>query len=502
MRRRTYWKSACGSLLGAALSLVAFCLSGCKDDEDVGGAAFDPNRPVVITDFTPKEASYGNDLVLYGDNFGNDPSKVKVTIGGKNARVIGVKGKSLYCVVPQSATKKTVQVDILGDNGESIASATAESEFTYVKKWLVSTFIGTHYEVSSDFVEKDGPFNDCGGFNNIFWFSWDPKSNFDKLYFTMDGKNIRVIDFAHENADGTKGYVSTMTTRFSRVTAMTWTAPTDAAHDQDMIYSYNHANDNLEANYLYTRSSGFKDEVLLGRAARGVNGNMVHPVNGEFYYSRYRAGDVWKYDFETNTQELAFTLPYSGVATYMVPHPTGNYAYLLQQETYYIARTDYDWAKQCFTTPYTICGQPRDWGYVDGVGTRAKLNRPIQGVFVKNPDYAGQEDEYDFYFCDKNNHCVRILTPSGRITTFAGRGNNSTSGYNDGDLRSQALFSEPRALAYDEKRNCFYVGDGLNKVIRKIAQEVTDDEVQAAEEESSETGDTTEQGEESEQTEE
>ena len=134
-------------------------------------------------------------------------------------------------------------------------------------------------------------------------------------------------------------------------------------------------------------------------------------------------------------------------------------------------RTDYDWISRTFTTPYAICGTGNSWGYSDGIGTHAQLNRPIQGVFVKNPDYEGQDDEYDFYFCDKNNHCVRILTPTGRVTTFAGRGNNGTSGLFDGEVRTEARFNEPRALTFDPKRNCFYVGDGLNKIIRKIAKE-------------------------------
>ena len=63
------------------------------------------------------------------------------------------------------------------------------------------------------------------------------------------------------------------------------------------------------------------------------------------------------------------------------------------------------------------------------------------------------------------------MNPQGRIETFAGRGNNGTSGYANGDLRTEARFNNPRAIAYDEKRNCFYVGDAGNKVIRKIAKE-------------------------------
>lgn len=99
------------------------------------------------------------------------------------------------------------------------------------------------------------------------------------------------------------------------------------------------------------------------------------------------------------------------------------------------------------------------------------MNRPRQGTFVKNPAYEGSNDEYDFYFCDRENHCIRILTPQGRVTTFAGRGSNGTSGYNDGDLRQEARFNHPEGIVYDEERECFFIGDRENRRIRKIGYE-------------------------------
>jgi hypothetical protein len=118
-----------------------------------------------------------------------------------------------------------------------------------------------------------------------------------------------------------------------------------------------------------------------------------------------------------------------------------------------------------------ICGQETRSGWIDGMGSGAMLAGPEQGIFVKNSEYEGLEEEYDFYFCDKDNHCIRILTPEGRVTTYAGRGGGLTSGYVDGELRTQALFDKPASIAYDEKRNCFYVGDVNNHRIRKIAPE-------------------------------
>lgn len=465
MKKRTYWTSRHGYLYGVVLALVALCFVACKSDNEQGEEVFDPDKPLIITDFTPKKAGYGSNLVLYGDNFGNDLSKVKVTVGGKSANIISVKGQSLYCVIPEKAYSGHIQISVLNENGETIVSAEAEENLEYERKWLVSTFLGTHYPISSDFVEKEGPFNDCGGIDDMGWFTFDPKSEFDRLYISGDQKKSRLVDFAANDGEGYVSYFSTSPA--TRIAAITWTRD----ENEDMIISHNqNATPAVNAHFLFTRTSGFKENKGLIKA-RSTNGAMVHPKNGEFYFSVYFEKIVFRYDFETGLTTEAFRIPNDKTSNFMVPHPTGNYAYLMNFERHYIARADYDWDKRCFRNPYLVCGSDTKAGWNDGVGTKALLNLPSQGVFVKNPDYTGQEDEYDFYFCEKGNHDIRKLTPQGRVSTFAGRGNNATNGYSDGDLRTEARFNEPKAIAYDEKRQCFYIGDSKNKVIRKIGKE-------------------------------
>ena len=442
------------------LTLIALCFSHCKQDEVEHEVGYDPSKPIVVTDFYPKGGGVGSNLVLYGENFGNDLSKTKVVIGGKDAKVIGVKNNSLYCVIPEKAYDGDIQVSILDDSGVEVAHAEAKEPFEYTRKWLVSTFIGKYYEVASNFEEKEGPFNDCGAFKGMLWFTFDPQ-NPNHLYFTADGNSPRLVDFDKE-------YVSYFRTGFDRTSIINWRQ----GGNQDMIASDNHSSDTKYGNYIFSRTSGFVQKEPIEVYARGVNGTMVHPLNGELYYSRYRAGDVRRYDFTTGEDRLVFANPYSAVAVYMVMHPSGDYAYLIEYEKHFIMRTDYDYEKKTFKTPYTIAGGAEASGYKDGVGTSARLNNPVQGVFVKNPDYEEQGgDQYDFYFCDKNNHAIRILTPQGRVSTYAGRGNNGTSGYANGDLRTEARFNQPQAIAYDEVKKCFYIGDTGNWIIRKIAQE-------------------------------
>lgn len=438
-------------------ALVTLCFASCKDDDGQGEPAFDPSKPIVVSDFLPKEGGSGSRLVVYGDNFGNDASKVKVTIGGQNATIISVKNQSLYCFVPAKAYDGDVEVSIIDDRGEEIAYAEAEERFSYQKKQLVTSLIGEMYENNTKYNVKDGPFNDCGGFEKMEWLTFDPL-NHSHLYATGYEKSIRLIDFKNE-------YVSTFTKGISGgngITCINFTL------DGDMIITHDQAKDTEPGNYLSTRSSGFTDRIKLANG-RGCRAAAVHPVHGDYYFAFYNTGIVWKGNPKSTDAEQVFKLPHQSIRVFIVMHPTGNYAYFLVNNRQYIMRADYDWDKKTFKAPYLVAGKDDTKGWADGVGSNVRLNEPQQGVFVKNPNYAGEEDEYDFYFCDKVNHVIRILTPMGRVSTFAGT--PQTAGYRDGDLRLESSFNAPAGIIYDEEKQCFYIGDSNNHRIRKIAYE-------------------------------
>ncbi len=442
------------------LMLVVIGIVGCKDDKEEDAiSAFDPGKSVVVSSFIPAEGGKNTRLVLYGDNFGNDISKIKVTIGEEVAKVISVRGQSLYCLVPIQANdgKMDIQVSILDANEDVMASAKPDSAFHYVRKVRVSTFLGDYKSVESEVVKKEGAFGDCGSFRATKWLTFDPQ-NPNHLYIACATQGCRLIDFE-------KKYVSNFTTGIDNVPCINWTL------GGDMIVSRDQATDGVTGNYLFSRSSNFaqKNDLCVGR---GLKNTTTHPINGELYFGRFRAGDFQRYDYDTREVTTVFQNTYAGVAFLIIMHPTGKYAYIVESERHYIMRADYDWDTKNLIALRHVCGAAGSSGYVDGMAGNARLNWPWQGVFVKNPDYvkAGLEDEYDFYFCDKSNHAIRILTPQGLVETYAGRGNNGTSGYADGDLRLQARFNNPESIVYDEVRKCFYVGDSNNYVIRKIGE--------------------------------
>jgi sugar lactone lactonase YvrE len=93
-------------------------------------------------------------------------------------------------------------------------------------------------------------------------------------------------------------------------------------------------------------------------------------------------------------------------------------------------------------------------GSVDGQRESAQFWSP-QGITI---DSAG-----NFYIADTRNNRIRMISPDGNVTTLAG---GSTEGFTDG-LGSEARFNNPRGITVDSAGN-LYVADSNNHLIRKM----------------------------------
>lgn len=460
--------------------LLMLGLWACKNDTpEIGGEAapFDPSKPVVVSDFAPKSGGMGQRLVIYGKNFGNDPKNVEVFIGGKKAIVINVLGESLYCLVPKQAFKGDIEVRVGGDEKPVVGKA--EALFDYQRKLVVSTLAG-YRNARGDEPWKDGKFKDAdeNKMASGFWLSsfmrFDPL-NPKHLWVTFDENNgLYLINF--EDSTITK-----KRSDFSRPRSVDF-----SLDGKYMIVAQDRGGENDESTLLFSRARNFLDKEVLTKSKQ-CNGASIHPVNGEMYFNSYAKGEFYRFDLnqyfidKTTKSEFLYVIQDPQWEYRALIHPSGNYAYILVINQGYIMRADYNWEKKRFNQPYLICGKVRESGYKDGVGSSARVNQPYQGVFVKNQAYvdAGKPDVYDFYFTDMMNHAIRVLTPEGAVTTFAGRGSSSLNsnpyGYVNGDLREEARFDRPSGIAYNEKEGAFYIGDRENRRIRKIALEEMDE---------------------------
>jgi sugar lactone lactonase YvrE len=110
----------------------------------------------------------------------------------------------------------------------------------------------------------------------------------------------------------------------------------------------------------------------------------------------------------------------------------------------------------------TVAGTAGTSGTFSGDGgpaTAARLNGPFDVCL----DPAG-----NLYIADKGNHAIRMVDPSGIITTVAGLGGFLNSGSTgDGGLATLAKLNSPQSVCLDPIGN-LYISDNSNNKIRMV----------------------------------
>ncbi len=542
------------------VGLLACSMMSCADNTlevdiiGVKGEPHDASKPIEITDWSPKEGGSGQQMVVYGKNFGNDPSIIKVAVGGNEAVVVSAVGDAIYCLIPSKPTSD-VAPDFNGTEDEEIAPEAQEptdepaedtsagfgltvavgpegsmkveaiaDAFFYKKVLRVGTLLGKVND-KNELEVKDGPFEDCGNFDWPQMFAVDPL-NENHLYVSKDGGDVRLIDFENE-------YVYTIikgnTTPGNRIRSVsfcptnilkrrqdgsikelypdfdlepypadgdvgaydlilshdTWTQsnPTVTLYRRNRGGAYSATDEFGEAGYTVGKEAFANSDKFTVATGITCNGAYVHPYSGSLFYNSYSTAEMFKMDAlrifdgkEDRVGESQYKFGESGWEFNNVCHPDGLYMVMCMINRGWIGKSVYNRATDTFAAGMgyvgsdSVMGLGGGSGYLDDIGLSAKCNAPRQAIFVFNQEYAdkGMEDQYDMYFTDSNNHCIRKVTPQGIVSTFAGRGNNGTYGYADGLAREEAQFNTPQAIAYNAARDEFYIGDGGNKRIRVI----------------------------------
>lgn len=431
-----------------AMLAVLFLATACEDKKGESGPDYDPSKPVTLTDFYPESGGVATKLILNGDNFGSDASNIEVFVNGKPAAVISAIGNKIYAIVPRKPgegdDQGVVQCDITVKVGDK--TVTYSKPFKYQIQTVVTTvcgIVGAPDDVVMGSLAQTS-------FPPVTYLAVDNDNN---IFASLRNRN----NYYHEN----KVILVNEDEDMSRLLIPDTGAPLNQPCMLDdgktvFIPTDNH-------NEYWTMSSEdmwspikhqMKPTTGMGNFDIQFKHSFAMCTVDGYMYVRDKQGILYKFEPETGlTVQVAAGLM-SGSDSYTAfstKHP----------EILYLAYTNNHcvYSYNIKTGAHTlIAGISGKAGYIDGNGASAMFNEPRQLILDENDD---------MYIADTNNHCIRKVTPEGKVSTVIGQ--PGKSGYQDGSPEI-ALFNRPFGVCIN-KEGIIYVADFENQCIRRLAIE-------------------------------
>ena len=115
---------------------VRCCFTSCKGDDD-SSMEYNPNEEVVLSSFNPTKGPLASQVILYGQNFGNNKEIVKVFFNEKEASVISATGNKILVLAPRLPGEECVIKVKVGEQEQ-----TYKDIFDYVIQTNVTTLVG------------------------------------------------------------------------------------------------------------------------------------------------------------------------------------------------------------------------------------------------------------------------------------------------------------------------------------------------------------------------
>lgn len=445
-----------------AVFLIFLVVIGCKPSGEDAKQVIppDPNVATTVSTFYPDSGGVATKLIIHGNNFGTDTSYIKVTVNGKNAPIIGTDGEAILCIVPSRADSGPVKV-IIGKAPDT-KEFSFDKNFKYFFRENVNTICG-----QKGIAGRDDDTNETVATLERPWHITTDKDGI--IYFIDEGRG------ADDAKGGLRKYSDGKVQTIMRNNGM-MKSPTGLAFNlaQDTLYMLQALwNDNgMSASdaaiLVFTRADGFSvvKKFISTDGYSTSFGMAVHPLTGELFFdssssrggSGASSGHIAKVNVGTKTfEKLVQVNNATDAEKRLVFSPNGEWLYIIVSNKHCIYRARY--SNGTLGTPELFAGVWNSAGNQEGIGIAAKFNNPCQGTC----DLDG-----NLYIADKNNHCIRKITPDGVVTTFAGK--PGESGYADGNPL-ESLFFAPECVTYSRFDDSWYVADRENHLLRRILVE-------------------------------
>ncbi len=454
------------------LSLVVLCamgIAGCSDDSTGGTQPYDPSKPIKLTDFYPKEGKYQEKVILQGDNFGTDPSAIRVYFNQRPAAVIGTTGNEIYVQAPRlPGDECTLSVAIGKD------SVAYDEIFLYESSMTVATIVGNGtkvYKAGTLSEAQVSPYYCCvDETGNIFVMSRNGDTGDVPTIARIDEENnelvtlisnsygnvpcvdpeTQIVQFPTENTNGSFVTLDPKEMWAPRYREMKWPNGIPA----QITNGYKHCMVvNPDDGYIYCR-------FYFGHVVR------IDPKSYEtIVIAVTPQGDTYGMTFHPDHPNILYLNIDSNGLAYETPEGTmgtANSFCCIDVSAYNGYDDPTEAQAACLATFKRLSSPQTSGGHRDGKLENAQFRRPFQ-MFC--------DADGNIYIADCDNHCIRRVVidkddyASGTVETVLGM--PGTGGWQDG-TEEEALFQYPRGIGIAEDGTVF-VADYGNARIRKLS---------------------------------
>jgi outer membrane protein assembly factor BamB len=430
----------------AAICVCSLSFVSCEDEEKSGkGVAYDPSKPVVLTTFHPDSGGIASKVIFDGENFGTDPSKIRVYFNQKQAPVVGSSGKRMYAVVPRMPGDTCTVSVVVGND-----SVIYDKQFRYKISVSVSTIAGngTNNVLQLGALDQSILYP-CG-------LCMDNDGNIFSMIRNNNGGFVKINEEENsviELANASQGIVWPSSPCVDMSTGIV-TFPSD--HIRELFWTL----DPKEGWAFRARYMKFKESTIQLPENTWKKSTASCAYDGHFYTIFYN-GHLVKIHPKTYETEILYVLSAQGDYYGMAFHP-------LHPQILYIS----SWSNAGSNSNSIF-----SLDVTDPAGTFQKLSGSIAGghrdgeIHVAQFREPGQiffDPEGNLYIADAGNHCIRRLnTITNMVETVVGI--PGQAGWKDGG-KDEALFNAPRGIVVSSD-GTVYVGDHNNARIRKLAIE-------------------------------
>ncbi|MGI6243979.1 MAG: IPT/TIG domain-containing protein [Prevotella sp.] len=443
-----YKKNAAIGLLGL---LLAGTFSSCSDNADnVATVQHEAGQPLELTSFYPATGGAKCSILLDGKNFGTDVKDIKVFFNKKKAAIISSSGDRIYAIVPRLPGDDPVVKVVVGND-----SATYDKPFHYVAQAQVTTVVGNgtknYLEGPLDQAHVYGKYLELDGEGNLF-MSWRDGGSWGVARISEKDHIMTTLYEAKSSSD--------RVLFANGLTVDRKTGILTASHESvpEVFFSF----DPREAWNPRQRNAKFSESDYASIVWNDRYANFITFSSYDNHlYTRFRDGKVARIDPDTYEATIVAQGPYGSQYGQAINPKKPWELYI----TLHSNARPVEFRQGIMMMD--LRHPERGFKRLNAPGGSAFRDGPIEDALFNYPKDIKFDNDGNMFIADYGNHCVRMLSSDGVVSTVAGQ--PGKAGYKDGGpVESQ--FNHPWGVAVNEQGE-IYIADWGNARIRKLVIE-------------------------------